>query len=192
MRKVATLLLLALPFAGQAQPSPYAGQQERPIKSLSAAETAGLLAGEGMGLAKAAELNGYPGPSHVLELAAPLRLTPRQQEDTRRLMAEHKAAARRIGAEIVQRERDLDALFAGRSANEAEVARLTAEIGALQARLRAEHLQTHLRQTALLDAAQVAQYAKERGYAADGPQHGHRRPESGGTHGHGTGSAPAR
>jgi len=31
-----------------------------------------------MGLAKAAELNGYPGPKHVLELAGPLKLTSAQ------------------------------------------------------------------------------------------------------------------
>ena len=32
-----------------------------------------------MGLALAAELNGYPGPLHVIELADSLRLTPEQR-----------------------------------------------------------------------------------------------------------------
>ena len=49
--------------------SPYAGQQTRAIKALSPEDLAGLLNGEGRGMAKAAELNGYPGPVHVLELA---------------------------------------------------------------------------------------------------------------------------
>ena len=40
------------------------------IKSLSQDDQSALLAGRGMGLARPAELNGYPGPAHVLELAA--------------------------------------------------------------------------------------------------------------------------
>jgi hypothetical protein len=39
---------------------------------------AALLKGEGMGMAKAAELNGYPGPTHVLTLAKELALTESQ------------------------------------------------------------------------------------------------------------------
>jgi hypothetical protein len=49
--------------------SPYSGMQTRSIKALSEQQVADLTAGRGMGLALAAELNGYPGPFHVLELA---------------------------------------------------------------------------------------------------------------------------
>src|SRR5687767_11125254 len=52
--------------------SPYVGQEDRAIKALDAKDVDGLLAGSGMGYAKAAELNGYPGPMHVLELAEKL------------------------------------------------------------------------------------------------------------------------
>lgn len=38
-----------------------------------------------MGLAKAAELNGYPGPLHVLELAVDLSLTAEQKAATETL-----------------------------------------------------------------------------------------------------------
>ena len=58
--------------------SPYAGEQSRSIKSLSQQDVADYMAGKGMGCAKAAELNGYPGPAHVLELADQLALTPSQ------------------------------------------------------------------------------------------------------------------
>src|SRR5262245_17037372 len=58
---------------------PYAGQQTREVASLSAKELDDLLAGRGAGLAKAAELNGHPGPAHVLEFADELRLTPEQR-----------------------------------------------------------------------------------------------------------------
>ena len=47
---------------------PYAGMQQRALKALSEDQIADLRAGKGMGLALAAELNGYPGPIHVLEL----------------------------------------------------------------------------------------------------------------------------
>ena len=71
-----------VPLAHGATPSPYAGQQSREIKALSGAEQSDLLAGKGMGLAKAAELNGYPGPAHVLELAGELELSAEQRERT--------------------------------------------------------------------------------------------------------------
>lgn len=64
--------------------SPYAGEQSRSIKSLSQQETADYLSGKGMGFAKAAELNGYPGPGHVLELADKLALSPTQKGQDRR------------------------------------------------------------------------------------------------------------
>ncbi|MDZ7748093.1 MAG: hypothetical protein U5K43_03955 [Halofilum sp. (in: g-proteobacteria)] len=63
-----TLLLAlgALPAApAAAAESPYAGQETRAIASLSPEEVQGYLAGEGKGMARAAELNGHPGPAHV-------------------------------------------------------------------------------------------------------------------------------
>src|SRR6266436_8209713 len=58
---------------------PYSGMQSRSIKALSDQQVADLRAGRGMGLALAAELNGYPGPSHVLELADKLGLSADQR-----------------------------------------------------------------------------------------------------------------
>jgi hypothetical protein len=72
------LLGLFVTAAGQA-PSPYAGQEGRPIKALSETEMRDLAEGRGMGLAKAAELNSYPGPLHVLELADRLELSEAQR-----------------------------------------------------------------------------------------------------------------
>ena len=73
-----TLALLAASAPVNSQ-SPYVGQESREIKALSPQEISDYLSGKGMGLAKAAELNGYPGPAHVLELAAQLDLTPVQK-----------------------------------------------------------------------------------------------------------------
>jgi hypothetical protein len=61
--------LLAGALLADSRANPYADQQTRSIKSLSEEDIAALLNGEGMGMAKAAELNGYPGPKHVLTLA---------------------------------------------------------------------------------------------------------------------------
>lgn len=144
--------------------SPYSGQQTRAIKSLSQEEVAGLLAGKGAGFAKAAELNGYPGPAHVLELAEPLRLDDSQLDATRRLMAAHNDRASQLGAALLSSERALDALFADKRVDAAAIDRATQRVGELQARLRAEHLTTHLAQTALLSAEQVRRYSVLRGY----------------------------
>ena len=160
-----------------AKTSPYAGEQIRDIKSLSAADVASLQNGAGMAYAKAAELNGYPGPSHVLELATPLQLTNEQRSATEKLMADHKTKARDLGVQLVNAERALDSAFAAKQIDAQQVTELTQRIGALQATLRAEHLQTHLQQTVLLNAQQVAQYQTLRGYdkpdAAKHHQHAH-------------------
>ena len=80
---IAVHLLLASAIPGAfaetvPQPSAYVGQQTRAIKSLSEQDVDDLLAGRGTGFAKAAELNGYPGPAHVLELREPLTLSEAQ------------------------------------------------------------------------------------------------------------------
>lgn len=161
---------------GGAGASPYAGLQQREIKALSPEETRGLLEGQGMRLALAAELNGYPGPLHVLEHADALQLSPQQRQGTQALMHAHKAEARTLGAALVEAERALDRAFAQRSVDEAGLAQLTRRIGELQAQLRAAHLRTHLQQTALLTPQQVARYQQLRGYAVSGaPREGSQR-----------------
>ncbi len=92
--------------------SPYAGAQLRDIKSLSSTDVVSLQNGAGMAYAKAAELNGYPGPSHVLELAAALQLTSDQRSATEKLILEHKAKARELGGQLISAERALDSAFA--------------------------------------------------------------------------------
>jgi len=162
----AGLALAAHSGAVLAQTAGYAGQQTRAIKALSEQDVAGLLEGQGAGFAKAAELNGYPGPAHTLELKDPLGLRPDQVAATEALMLAHKARARTLGAALVDAERKLDALFAAQAASAASIESATREIGVLQARLRAEHLATHVAQTALLDVHQVQRYSVLRGYAA--------------------------
>src|SRR4051812_36526408 len=65
---LAATLLVTCNAASAQSGQPYAGLEQRPIKALSQQQADDLRTGRGMGLALAAELNGYPGPSHVLEL----------------------------------------------------------------------------------------------------------------------------
>jgi hypothetical protein len=95
--------------------SPYVDEQGRDIKSLSTQDVDDYLAGRGMGLAKAAELNGYAGPKHVLELATELSLTSEQRTRTEALFASMQSAASSLGRELVDQESHLDHLFATRA-----------------------------------------------------------------------------
>ncbi|MGE0332462.1 MAG: Spy/CpxP family protein refolding chaperone [Ramlibacter sp.] len=157
----------------QAVPTPYAGQQARGIKALSPQEEQDLMEGKGMGLAKAAELNGYPGPMHVLELAQPLKLSDAQRDSTMRLMQTHKDEARALGRQLVEAERELDQAFAARRIDAASLTARLQRISALQAAIRDAHLQTHLKQTALLTPAQISQYNQLRGYGGAAGNHPH-------------------
>ena len=157
-----------------AQPaSPYVGQDTREIKALSAEEISTYLEGKGGGLARAAELNGYAGPAHVLELAEPLARTPAQRAQTEALFASMESRAKALGRALVEEERKLDQLFAGKTVTPARLNAVLGEIGALQAKLRAVHLEAHLAQVEILTPEQNARYAGLRGYGAKGAHAGH-------------------
>lgn len=160
--------------------SPYAGLETRDIKAVAPERIDDLLAGRGAGYALSAELNGYPGPRHVLDLAEELGLTPVQIGRASALFDAMEAEAKALGAALVAQEHELESLFRHGAIDEATLATKTAEIGAIEARLRATHLKYHLRMSGLLDKTQRAAYDRLRGYAAtagdarDGHGHGHR------------------
>lgn len=161
------IVLVSTLEAGAAPPaSPYAGQESRAIKALSPEEIQDLLAGRGMGKAKAAELNRYPGPRHVLELADQLGLSAEQRAESERIFEAMQAEAGRLGAEIVARERELDGRFAAGTMTAPELERLLDELGTLESRLRMVHLRAHLAQRDVLTPAQRRQYEVLRGYDA--------------------------
>lgn len=172
--QVAIALLLAVPAAAQI-PGIYAGQQARDIKALSAQEQSDLLAGRGMGFARAAELNHFPGPAHVLELREKLGLSPDQVSAVRASFGRMEGAAKPLGAQLVAQERELDAAFSAGTLTPAQLTARTDAIGALQGRLRAVHLAAHLEMRSVLTAPQIAAYDALRGYAdgAAAPDPGH-------------------
>src|SRR6516165_11770416 len=94
--------------------SPYLGFEKRAIKALSDQQISDLRAGLGMSLALAAELNGYPGPRHTLELADELTLTEEQRTKVKELFAAMTAESIPIGEKLFAEEAELDRQFAGR------------------------------------------------------------------------------
>ena len=151
------------------QRSPYVDLKTREIKALSPEAIARYEAGEGIGLALAAELNEYPGPRHVLELADELALTGEQTEQVEAVRDTMAGRAIPVGRRIVALERTLDEAFAGRAIEEDTLASLTAEVGRLQGELRFVHLRAHLAVARILSSEQVAHYDMLRGYSA--PEH---------------------
>jgi hypothetical protein len=143
---------------------PYAGMQERAVKALSPEQIADLKAGRGMGLALAAELNGYPGPLHVLELGTMLGLSSEQTKRTRELYESMKAEAIAAGDALISAERTLDRAFAERAITPDALEQLTARVGEAQGKLRAVHLKYHITMADLLSPAQMERYSSLRGY----------------------------
>lgn len=173
------LALVAALAAGGAlaqHAQPYAGLQGRSIKALSDQQIADLRAGRGMGLALAAELNGYPGPLHVIELRRDLALSDTQVARAEELFQQMKAETIPLGEVLIARESALDRQFAERHITPASLDETTARIGEAQAKLRAAHLRYHLAMLDVLTPEQVKRYSELRGYAAghDRMQH-HRR-----------------
>ena len=172
MRLVMTGALLLASASVLAQ-TPYAGMQTRPIKALSEQQVSDLTAGRGMGLALAAELNGYPGPSHVLELADKLDLSAEQRDRIKALFESMKAEALPLGSKLIAQETELDRLFASRAITPDSLKASTAAIAATQGALRETHLKYHLSTADILSTGQMQKYAELRGYAGDGGRQMH-------------------
>lgn len=173
-RRVALGPVLALLVAASAaaSQSPYTSFQERDIKALSPEQIADYEAGQGMGFALAAELNGYPGPKHVLELQGPLELTESQLQSTEKVFAQMRQAAQDLGRQIVEQERELDRLFVHHSIDGEGLNAQILRIAQLQGKLRAAHLQAHLEMMEVLNEDQIRRYIELRGYHA-GEHQGH-------------------
>ncbi len=144
--------------------SPYAGMHTRAVKALSDQQVADLRAGRGMGMALAAELNGYPGPMHVLELAQSLGLSPEQRQRVQMLFDAMKAEAIAAGEKLIESEAALDRAFKEHGIDAMRLTELGAAIGRMQGELRVVHLKYHLTTAALLSPEQLRRYAELRGY----------------------------
>ncbi|HAT36264.1 MAG TPA: hypothetical protein DCS82_11145 [Rhodospirillaceae bacterium] len=166
----ATLSLM--PVITTAEPShrsDYAGQETRLIKSLSPADIKDLKSGAGWGFAKAAELNGYPGPRHLLDLKAEIPLSNEQVSQIEVIYREMKKQAVEQGKSLIAKEHELETQFRARSIIEPRLRTLLAGIAITRAGLRHTHLAAHLKATAILSANQIARYNVLRGYGNGDP-----------------------
>lgn len=169
-----TIMLLALVAAvpafafaqqgGHGAASPYAGQETRDIKSLSAEDIAELRRGGGWGLAKAAELNGVPGPAHLLELKDQIGLTPDQVSAIQAIFQTMREAAIKEGERLIALERALEEQFRNRSVTDQNLRRMLAEIEQSRQALRYIHLSAHLTSPPILTEEQIRRYNTLRGY----------------------------
>lgn len=148
--------------------SPYAGQQARELTYLAPEDVSALEAGRGTalgGLAKPAELNGYPGPRHALDLADELELTEDQRQRLQALFDQMQTEAQAAGQAFLDVERQIDAAYAQQTVTDEELGRLLERSGELYGRLRYVHLRYHLETRALLSETQIQRYNEIRGYA---------------------------
>ena len=174
LRHLLVALILVLPFKAVAQShdhsstsTPYAGFEKREIKSLSNEDIAELRRGGGWGLALPAELNGRPGPAHVLELQDELQLSEAQKKAISALYADMRATAIIAGERFIAAEAALSMAFSDPRLEEEALKALIDEAAEARAALRYVHLSQHLATPQILSGQQVERYNVLRGYAED-------------------------
>jgi len=173
-------LLIAAASSGIAQdvPADHPAMDEADQAMMDAAmvtmshdEIVGLLQGQGMGMAKAAEKNAFPGPKHVLELADELSLTDEQKNQVTAVFTSAQVDFRTLGKAVVETEAALNRAFMAQGVSTAQIASLTRAAAEARGQLRARHLAAHVATRPLMSDDQVQKYVELRS-AAGGMQHG--------------------
>jgi len=167
-------LLLAISMTAISAETPkfqskYIGQEKRAIKSLSEDDIRQLRQGEGWGLAKAAELNGMPGPAHVLQMKQQIALTEEQEKKITALYDDMKSKAIPLGNDLIKLEKNLNDSFANKSITTEQLNRQLDAIAKVQKKLRYVHLVTHLMTPKILTTQQIETYNRLRGYNSNDP-----------------------
>ena len=139
--------------------------------TLSEGDVAALRDGQGWGLAKPAEMNGWPGPRHVLDLGTELGLDAGQRTRIQAIFDAMQAEARRLGPPYIEAEKALDTAFLSGGIDPVRLDALLAEAAAARAALRAVHLRAHMATAPLLTRHQRHMYMRLRGHG--GAHHGH-------------------
>ncbi|GAB5408023.1 MAG: hypothetical protein BalsKO_03880 [Balneolaceae bacterium] len=148
----------------QEHTSEYAGQENREIKSLSQSDIDQLKEGKGWGLAKAAELNGVPGPSHILDMGKEIDLSDNQQIKIQEIFVDMQKKAIETGIQLISKEKELNHAFASKEVSQLILRILTSELGELRGNLTFIHLEAHLKAAEVLTKEQISLYNELRGY----------------------------
>ena len=122
-------------------------------------------------MAKPAELNGYPGPRHVLDAveAGEFEVTDEQLAEIEVLYEEMQAEAIALGIQIIDLEKAIDDAFVNGTITEEFLQGNVTASAELYGQLRIVHLKYHLQMVDILTADQAAQYNELRGYTSDDP-----------------------
>ena len=168
------LLFFLIPFCAysaseHSHKSKYVGQEKREIKSLSESDIEELENGKGWGFAKAAELNGVPGPIHLLEMKKEIRLSSEQIQKIEDIYQKMKKQAITLGLELIELERRLNNHFANRTITDNLLHKLLGEIVQVRKKLRYAHLSAHLKTPDILTFEQITLYNQLRGYSSNDP-----------------------
>lgn len=155
--------------AAQQHLSSYAGQEKRIIKSLSKDDIQQLKWGKGWGLAKAAELNGMPGPSHILQMKNKIALTKEQEKKVHSLFDDMKSKAIPLGTKLIELEKNLNDSFANKTITKEILNQQLNSISEVRKKLRYVHLVTHLMTPNILTSYQIQKYNQLRGYSSGDP-----------------------
>lgn len=145
--------------------SDYAGQETREIKSLSSDDIAELRRGGGWGLARAAELNGVPGPAHLLELKDKVPLDDTQVTAVTRIFEQMRTDAIRQGERLITLEREMESHFQNRGITDTILRSSLGAIAEARMELRYIHLAAHLKTIKHLSEDQIDKYNTLRGYS---------------------------
>ncbi len=174
--KIIWIFAISLIFGAQAfadkapvYKSKYVGQEKRHIKSLSADDIDQLKNGKGWGMAKAAELNGMPGPIHLIEMKEEIHLTENQIAQINDLFAIMKKEAIPQGLKLIELEGKLNKAFEERTIDDEKLNHLLDDISSVYKQLRYVHLSAHLKTPRILSSEQIKQYNSLRGYSSGDP-----------------------
>ncbi len=159
------ILILPVSAFGEGYKSKYVGEEHRKIKSLSPDDISELKNGGGWGLAKAAELNGVPGPAHTLEMEGKINLTYEQKQEVQKIYDDMKVKAVALGEQLISLEEKLNIGFSDKTINQKLLEKSIEEIAQVRAKLRIVHLSTHLQTQNILTNKQLILYNKLRGYS---------------------------
>lgn len=173
MKRIILMTALLWPVAISAQDhtahSAYAGLESREIKTLSDADLDDLRRGAGWGLALSAELNGVPGPAHLLELKDQIGLSREQVAAIEAIFDAMQREAQEAGHRFIEAEAAIEAAFRAGDLGSENLRALIDASAAARAELRFIHLVRHLETPPLLTEGQIARYNELRGYGAGSP-----------------------
>jgi len=145
-------------------PSAYAALLDSEIRGLDQETIEGYLTGEGLGQALPAELNGYPGPRHTIDMAEELKLSEDQLRQMQALFDKMHSETIPLGEQYLEAVAQLELAFREGTITEEYLKSQLIVITGIEAQLRYAHLSTHLATIEILSAEQIMQYNMLRGY----------------------------